>query len=93
MSPGVAKYKNISNVLASKDGVDLLQHIPAGHGADTCQFSSGACNVVVLDESDEGLYFYSRVLGTKWCGKRIKEDGECSTKENLLARISQPEPS
>jgi len=84
----ISKYTKLAHVIASKGGLDLIQRVPIGHG-DNCQFSSGACNVVVVSESDETLYFYSRVLGTKWCGKRLMDDGECTTESVLLERFRQ----
>ena len=84
----ISKYVKLANVIASKGGLDLIQRVPIGHG-DNCQFSSGACNVVVVSESDETLYFYSRVLGTKWCGKRLMDDGDCTTESVLLERFRQ----
>ncbi|KAL7533276.1 hypothetical protein ACHAXR_005140 [Thalassiosira sp. AJA248-18] len=83
----ISRHKRIANLIASKDGLELMQWIPTGHG-DRCQFSSGACNVVVIDELDETLYFYSRVMGTTWCGKRLHEHGECTSESvALLERL------
>lgn len=51
-------------------GSDLLQRVPSGHRHD-CMLSTGSwhvCSYVVLDDDDERLYFYSRVLGTAFCG-------------------------
>ena len=96
ISDSISKYKSLSNAIAKKGGVGLMQRVPKGHG-DDCQFSSGACNAVVIDESsNETLYFYSRVLGTKWCGKRTHEHGECPQRvqrgevEVTLSRCSNP---
>jgi len=86
----IGNYKKISNVIAAEGGMALYQHIPTGHG-DHCKFSGGACNVVVIDELDETLYFYSRILGTTWCGKKVHEEGECTTEGDLLKRISDSE--
>lgn len=87
-SKSISRHGKIANVMASKDGVHLYQHLPRGHG-ESCQFSSGACNHVVISQPDETLYFYSRVLGTKWCGKRLMDDGECTDQGVLLERIRQ----
>ncbi|EED86847.1 predicted protein [Thalassiosira pseudonana CCMP1335] len=46
-----------------------LQVIPTGHGGKSL-FRGGACNFFVVDEIDDSVYFYSRVLGTAWCGMR-----------------------
>ena len=66
------QHENLTELLASKG---MMQHVPKPYG-DRCQFSSGACNVIVVDagERDETLYFYSRVFGTTWCGKLISND-------------------
>lgn len=66
----VSMYKNLADVLGSVTGSDLLQHVPGGH-EDDCKLSTGTwnvCNYAVLDEVDGSLYFYSRVLGTSYCG-------------------------
>eukprot|EP00578_Thalassiosira_sp_NH16_P027870 CAMPEP_0181085094 /NCGR_PEP_ID=MMETSP1071-20121207/5051_1 /TAXON_ID=35127 /ORGANISM="Thalassiosira sp., Strain NH16" /LENGTH=253 /DNA_ID=CAMNT_0023166883 /DNA_START=500 /DNA_END=1261 /DNA_ORIENTATION=+ len=55
------------------------QYIPQGYG-DSCLYGPsvyphGACNYVVLDETDNNaIYFYSRLLGTQFCGQRIRRD-------------------
>jgi hypothetical protein len=67
----VSKHPKLSVALASKIGSNLILRIPRGYG-DDCQFQEGACNFVVLDESDGSIYFYSRVLGTEWCGSLIQ---------------------
>ena len=71
----MSQYKNLSKAIA-KNETELLQRIPFGFG-NKCQFSSGACNFAVVDPHDETLYFYSRVLGTRWCGQIIHKHGEC----------------
>ena len=71
----VSKHPKLSVVLASPIGFNLIQRIPRGYG-DDCQFQEGACNFVVLDESDGSVYFYSRVIGTNWCGS-LQKDWPC----------------
>ena len=71
----VSKHPKLSMILASTTGFNLIQHIPRGYG-DDCQFQTGACDFVVLNESDGSIYFYSRVLGTEWCGS-LKQDWPC----------------
>lgn len=77
-------YKKLQNVLDTTNFLDMMQRVPSHHG-DRCQFSAGACNIVVLDESDETLYFYSRILGTTWCGKIIRNN--CTTHGLILERL------
>ena len=77
-------YKTLANVLDTTNFLDLMQRVPRHHG-DRCQFSAGACNAVVMDEWDETLYFYSRILGTTWCGKKIRDN--CTTHGLLLKRL------
>ncbi|KAL3781889.1 hypothetical protein ACHAWO_010051 [Cyclotella atomus] len=62
----------------------MLQQVPVQFG-DRCQFSAGACNVMVMDELDETVYFYSRVIGTTWCGKKIRSN--CTTAGMLAERL------
>ena len=92
ISDSVSKYKKLSNAIAKEGGLRLMQSIPRGHG-DSCQFTSGACNAVVIeDSSQETLYFYSRILGTKYCGKRMYEHGECplSVQQGEVRGCSNP---
>jgi len=86
-STSISKHVKLVNVLASNDGTHLYQRVPISGGDERCQFSGGACNVVVISELDETLYFYSRVLGTKWCGKRLMDVGDCTDKGVMLERI------
>eukprot|EP00804_Cyclotella_cryptica_P013843 CCRYP_018162-RA/>CCRYP_018162-RA protein AED:0.02 eAED:0.02 QI:731/1/1/1/1/1/3/1817/233 len=65
-------YNKLTNLLNTTNVLGMLQRVPSHHG-DRCHFSAGACNVVVLDESNETLYFYSWILGTTWCGKKIRK--------------------
>lgn len=61
-------YTKISNVLR-RNRNSLSQKVPTlGNGTD-CKFVNGVCNFFVIDGSDETLYFYSRILGTRWCGR------------------------
>jgi len=83
-----SKHVKLANVIASNDGMHLYQQVPLSGGDESCQFSSGACNVVVISELDETLYFFSRVLGTKWCGERLMDMGECTDKGVILGRIN-----
>ena len=78
------QYNRLRDVLKTKNAFEVMQRVPSIHG-DRCQFSGGACNVIVLDELDETLYFYSRVLGTKWCGKKVRHN--CTTHGLLLERL------
>lgn len=67
------KYTNLSNILSSS--TDLLQRVPLSHTKD-CVLSTGGwnvCNYVVIDEMDGSMYFYSRVLGTPFCGVCLGE--------------------
>jgi hypothetical protein len=59
-------YSEISKVL-KRNWHSLSQKVPNGLDPD-CKFSSGTCNFYVIDGADETLYFYSRILGTRWCG-------------------------
>lgn len=71
----VSMYKNLSDVLVSETGSDLLQRVPGDH-EDDCKLSTGTwnvCNFAVLDEGDGSLYFYSRVLGTTYCGVCVEK--------------------
>jgi len=72
----VSKYQKVSDSLASINGFKLIQRVPRGYG-DDCQYRGGACDHAVLDEADGRIYFYSRVLGTTWCGS-LKTDWPCS---------------
>lgn len=60
----------------------LTQHVPEVFEG-SCQFSSGACNVIVVDDADETVFFYSRLIGTTWCGKQLDCIG--SKHENEVA--------
>ena len=67
-----SKYTNLSNILSSSSSSDsdLLQRVPSSHTQD-CVLSTGGwnvCNYVVMDDVDGSMYFYSRVLGTPFCG-------------------------
>ena len=66
------QHENLTELIQAND---MLQHVPKRYG-ERCQFSSGACNVIVVDANkrDETLYFYSRVVGTTWCGKLVSGD-------------------
>ena len=78
-------YKRIlSYVLKGEDYLTMTQRVPLYFG-DRCQFSAGACNVLVMDEHDETVYFYSRILGTRWCGKRIRNN--CTTYGMIMEKI------
>ncbi|KAL3775533.1 hypothetical protein ACHAW5_001552 [Stephanodiscus triporus] len=71
----VSMYKNLSDVLMSETGSDLLQRVPGDH-EDDCKLSTGSwnvCNFAVLDEGDGSIYFYSRVLGTTYCGVCVEK--------------------
>lgn len=68
-----SKYTNLSNILSSS--TDLLQRVPSSHTED-CVLSTGGwnvCNYVVMDDVDDSMYFYSRVLGTPFCGVCLGE--------------------
>jgi hypothetical protein len=61
-------YSKISKVL-KRNRHSLSQKVPSsGHDTD-CKFVNGLCDFVVIDGSDETLYFYSRILGTRFCGR------------------------
>lgn len=71
--------------IGSTTDYDVLpkQYIPVDYG-DACLYAPsvyphGVCNYVVLDENDNNaIYFYSHMLGTRWCGKRMRNDvSEC----------------
>lgn len=32
-------------------------------------FSAGTCDYIVADKEEKSVYFYSRIVGTTWCGK------------------------
>ena len=54
----------------------LKQKLFLGPG-NNCKTTGGACNFVVIDESEdhaETLYFYSRVMGTRWCWGLIGQE-------------------
>jgi hypothetical protein len=78
-------YSKIMPYLAS-NFTTMTQRVPAYFG-DRCQFSGGQCNFIVMDEQDETVYFYSRVLGTKWCGKKIRTN--CTTAGMLAERLKK----
>ena len=71
--------------IGSRADYDSLpkQHIPQGYGDDCLyapsEYPRGVCNHAVFDEEDNNaIYFYSHLLGTRWCGKRMREDvSEC----------------
>jgi hypothetical protein len=75
--------KNEANHLLMEVEIDPLQHknlpmqtLPTGYG-DKCLYSPGnVCNYIVMDESDDTVYFYSRTQGTRWCHKRMRETKE-----------------
>ena len=71
-----SKYANLSNILLSSNSDDsLLQRVPLSHTED-CVLSTGGwnvCNYVVMDDVDGSMYFYSRVLGTSFCGVCLGE--------------------
>jgi hypothetical protein len=71
-----SKYTNLSNILLSSSSDDsLLQRVPSSHTED-CVLSTGGwnvCNYVVMDDVDGSMYFYSRVLGTPFCGVCLGE--------------------
>ena len=66
----------VDYVLNSEIYKNMIQKVPS-HFRDSCQFSAGQCNFIVMDENDQTIYMYSRILGTKWCGKRIRTN--CTT--------------
>ena len=79
------QYKPLMVYMNSTEGyAAMFQRVPSYFG-DRCQFSGGACNVVVVDEYDDIVYFYSRILGTRWCGKKIRSN--CTTHGMLLERL------
>jgi hypothetical protein len=68
----INQYTKLRDLLATKRN-QMMQNVPRLYEyGDECRFSSGACNIIVLDETDESVYFYSRLLGTTWCGKMIQ---------------------
>lgn len=83
--PQKTRYPKLMTYLSTLESMTIMtQQVPASFG-DRCQFSGGACNVIVMDEYDETVYFYSRIFGTKWCGKKIRTN--CTTHGMLLERL------
>ena len=67
------EYRTISRAIMRKKDL-LTQKVPPAFAAnpeDSCEFSAGGCDYIVIDDSDETLYFYSRILGTELCGKLL----------------------
>lgn len=88
----IHQYSKLNDLMStSRD--ELVQHVPKEFN-EQCQFSSGACNVVVLDEMDETIYFYSRLIGTTWCGKQMectKSTDRIPNKVKVDSRLDQRE--
>jgi len=59
----------------TQEEVSMLpkQNVPPGF--DSCEIGLGACNFVVTD-IDHTVHFYSRILGTRWCGKILDDCNE-----------------
>ena len=65
------KHERLLNYVSNAEIYkNITQNVPSQFG-DRCRFSAGQCNYIVMDENDGTIYMYSRVLGTKWCGRRI----------------------
>lgn len=86
----IQQYPKLNNLLStSRD--EMVQNVPKEF-VNRCQFSSGACNVVVLDEKDETIYFYSRLIGTTWCGRQMEcteSIDHISTKTKVASHTQQ----
>ena len=68
------EYSTISRAMKRKKHL-LTQKVPTAFSAnpeDICEFSAGLCDFIVIDDADETLYFYSRILGTELCGKLLQ---------------------
>jgi hypothetical protein len=66
----------ISAVVPKELGSEFIQRRPSGSGLKCQDPQWNICNYVVLDDSSsiggQQLYFYSRVVGTRYCGKECK---------------------
>ena len=79
------KHERLLNYVSNAEIYkNITQNVPSQFG-DRCQFSAGQCNFIVMDENDETIYMYSRVLGTKWCGRRIGTN--CTTNGMLMEKF------
>lgn len=75
--PPSSKCKDLLSAVVPNNEMssELLQRSPSDQGGLTCQDPPwDHCNYVVLDDSSnsggqEQLHFYSRIVGTKYCGK------------------------
>jgi len=78
--------KNEDNHFLRESPIDDLQNRklpnqnpPTGYGDPNsrCLYTRfNYCNFAVMDESDDTIYFYSRIQGTVGCQKRMRESEE-----------------
>ena len=84
----IQKYTKLKETIDTSKA-QLTQNVPTDYENKKCKFSSGACNVVVVDEADETLFFYSRLVRTTWCGKQMDCDG-LKGESDVTAQGSNP---
>mmetsp|Transcript_19191 Transcript_19191/g.42677 ORF Transcript_19191/g.42677 Transcript_19191/m.42677 type:complete len:188 (+) Transcript_19191:181-744(+) len=58
--------------LETRTDLSILPKQVKPPGFESCTVETSACNFVVFD-SDSAVYFYSRVLGTRWCGQVLDD--------------------
>lgn len=72
-----SKCKELVSAVVPKElSSELLQRTPSGHGLHCRDPRWHLCNYVVIDDASIGgqhLHFYSRVVGTAYCGKICTE--------------------
>jgi hypothetical protein len=72
MYPSLKCDNLLSAVVPKEKGSEFIQRQPDGQGLHCRDRPWNVCNYVVVDDFSIGgrqLYFYSRVVGTSFCGK------------------------